>query len=108
MSLSSFAFDKKGLVFNDNDKMSQTGCKEGSTIAGRGMSLNTPFYLLKGEGRSAERVSANPASLLVAAALATTYESKIRQTVRQDFNRNSTIRRDSMVGGRSPVRQISY
>ena len=54
MSLLSFSFDKKGLVFNYNDKVSQTGCKEGSTIAGQGMSLNTPFYLLKGEGRSAE------------------------------------------------------
>jgi hypothetical protein len=43
MSPSSFAFDKKGLVYNYNDKMLQTGYKEASTIAGQGMSLNTPF-----------------------------------------------------------------
>jgi hypothetical protein len=42
------------------------------------MSLNTPFYLLNGEGRSAERVSANPANLPAAAALATTQESPAR------------------------------
>ena len=39
------------------------------------MSLDTPFYLLKGERRSAERVSANLARLPAAAALATTHES---------------------------------
>jgi hypothetical protein len=39
------------------------------------MSLNTPFYLLNGEGRSAERVSAIPASLPAAAALVTMHES---------------------------------
>jgi len=55
--------------------MSQTRRKERPIGATQGMSLNTPFYLLKGEGRIAERVSANPASLPAAAALATTHES---------------------------------
>ena len=44
----------------------------------RGFLLASPYYLLKGEGRSAERVSANPASLLSVAAPAATHESPVR------------------------------